>query len=264
MSDILDVPRGDDTEPQATRLFDEPGLWRAEAASALGYTGLELATAVAPGAGFPAVLTALGAHLGVGCGDMIVDVGAGLGGASAWLAFLTGAQVVAVEPADGSRSAAERLFPQLIVEDGRADELPVAEGAAAAVTAIGVCSLLSDLDALLDEATRVLRPGGRIGIADLFLVDGTTATIGPNTFRSVTEVADALIRRGFVVVEVGCGRAEPDETWSSAQRLVDAEIELRHADDPEFAAWQADQDHLAEMVAKGYVMSGCVVGRRRA
>jgi SAM-dependent methyltransferase len=247
----------------AGRLFDEPALWRAEAASALGYEGLELATAVAPGAGFPAVLHALAAHLDVGAGDLVVDVGAGLGGASAWLAFLTGAQVVAVEPAQGSRVAAERLFPQLLVHDGRADELPVDDGVAAAVTAIGVCSLLADLDALLEEATRVLRPGGRLGIADLFLVDGRTATVGPNTFRSVTEVAEAMIRRGFVVVEVGCGRPEPDEGWSRAQRLVDSEIELRHGGDAAFAEWQADQDHLSEMVTGGYVMSGCVVGRSR-
>src|SRR5687767_10316309 len=92
-------------------LFDEPAQWRANVARDLGYEGLDLATAVAPGAGFPSVLTALAAHLEVGADDMLVDVGAGLGGASAWLAFLTGAHVVAVEPAEGSRTAAASLFP---------------------------------------------------------------------------------------------------------------------------------------------------------
>jgi SAM-dependent methyltransferase len=242
-------------------LFDEPGLWRASAARALGYEGLELASAVAPGAGFPSVLTALAAHLGLRAGDMLVDVGAGLGGASAWLGFLTGAQVVAVEPADGSRRAAARMFPQLLVVDGRADDLPVGDHAAAAVTAIGVCSLLADLHGFLDEVTRVLRPGGTLGIADLFLVDGTTADVGPNTFRSVLELSEELIRRGLTVIDVGCGPAEPDDRWAEPQAAIEAEIERRHETDAMYAEWKSDQQHLAALIAAGSVMSGCVVAR---
>jgi SAM-dependent methyltransferase len=249
------------TDASTLELFDEPALWRARAATRLGYAGLDLAAAVAPGAGFPSVLTALAAHLELEPSDMLVDVGAGLGGASAWLAFLTGAQVVAVEPADGSREAAEQLFPQLLVVDGRADELPVGDGVAAAVTAIGVCSLLDDLDGLLDEALRVLRPGGRLGIADLFLVEGPGCEIGPNTFRSVPELSDELIRRGFVVVDVGCGNPEPAATWASVQQVVDAEIDRVHGNDPPYAAWKADQEHLQTLVDAGAVMSGCVVAR---
>lgn len=253
---------GAGSESATIELFDEPALWRASAARDLGYRDLDLAAAVAPGAGFPAVLSALAAHLGVQRGHLVVDVGAGLGGASAWVAALTGAQVVAVEPADGSRRAAKSLFPQLLVEDGRADELPVADGVADAVTAIGVCSLLAELDGFLDEATRVLRPGGRIGIADLFLVDGSTWEIGPNTFRSLPEVAAALVRRGFGVVDLGCGPPEPKQAWAVVGKAVDDEIARRHSADPAYADWKADQDHLGALVDAGTVMSGCVVARR--
>jgi SAM-dependent methyltransferase len=240
-------------------LFDEPGLWRASAATALGYGGLDLATAVAPGAGFPAVLTALADHLEVGPADIVVDIGAGLGGASAWLASLTGAQVVAVEPAAGSRAAAQRLFPQLLVLDGRADLVPVADASVAAATAIGVCSLLDDLDGFLAEVTRVLRAGGRLGVADLFLVDGDERAIGPNTFRSVPQVTQQLESAGFRVVEVGCGPPEPAEHWAAPQRTVDAEIARRHDGDDIYPAWRADQEHLASLVDDQVVMSGCVV-----
>jgi SAM-dependent methyltransferase len=251
----------DQGDLEVIELFDEPALWRASAATALGFSGLDLATAVAPGAGFPAVLTALSAHLDVGPADIVVDIGAGLGGASAWLASLTGAQVVAVEPAAGSRRAAQQLFPELLVMDGRADLVPVADRAAAAATAIGVCSLLADLDGFLAEVTRLLRPAGRLGIADLFLVDGFERSIEPNTFRSVPRLTERLTAAGFSVVDVGCGPPEPAETWAAPQRAVDAEIARRYGRADFYAAWKADQEHLGALIDDGVVMSGCVVAQ---
>ena len=133
--------------------------------------------------------------------SVVVDVGAGLAGASAWLASLTGAQRRRGGAGGGLRGVPQRRCSRSsrsstgVQTSSRSTTPPRTPS-----TAIGVCSLLDDLDPLLDEAVRVLRPGGRIGIADLFLVEGDVRHAEPNTLRSVAYLSSVLARRGFVVV----------------------------------------------------------------
>lgn len=242
-------------------IFDEPSMWRADAAQSLGLRGLDLAAGVTPGASFPAVLRTITDHLHLGSDDMIVDIGAGLGGASMWLQQRTGARVIAVEPSTGSRRAAAALFPALDMRAGDAGRTGLRSGIANLVTVLGVCSLLDDLDKLFTEAHRLLRDGGTLGIADLFLTVGDVASCPPNTFRSFEVVCAELRHHGFEPCAVGMGVARPRDDWQRVADLVDRRVEAEHEGAAEFADWDVDRRHLRAQIDDGRVIGGCVVAR---
>ena len=135
-----------------TDLFDDVARWQADAAQALGLQGVEFVAALSPGPGFPGMLDALAERIVAGGAHEVVDLGAGLGGVSAWIAAATGATVVGVEPESGSRDAAHRLFPGLDVRAGSAADSGLDAASADVVVAVGLTSLLDTVDGLFAEA----------------------------------------------------------------------------------------------------------------
>src|SRR5262245_15977045 len=127
-------------------LFDDIARWQADAAEVLGLQGTELVAALSPGAGFPGVLDALASRIVEHHRRdprphqrrvRVIDLGAGLGGTTAWLAAATGARIVGVEPAAGSREGAHRLFGGLDIHAGSAADTGADDGDADVVVAIG-------------------------------------------------------------------------------------------------------------------------------
>ena len=110
----------------------------------------------------PPLPIAVASWLGVQPEHSVVDVGAGTGQASRMLSAM-GAHVVAVE-ADASmaqvlRSRSDGVETKL----GTAEALPVASGSADLVLAVSAWHWF-DQHAAFDEAARVVRPGGVLGI----------------------------------------------------------------------------------------------------
>jgi len=100
------------------------------------------------------------ARAGLGPGRTVVDVGAGTGKLTRLL-VPTGARVVAVEPVAAMRARLREAVPEADALDGTAEELPLADGAADAVT-VAQAFHWFDHDRALPELHRVLRAGGAL------------------------------------------------------------------------------------------------------
>jgi SAM-dependent methyltransferase len=69
-----------------------------------------------------------------------------------------------------ARQSASRMgLDNVELREGLIETLPVADASVDVVTSNGVIDLVPDKDAVLDEIDRVLRPGGRLQIADVVI-----------------------------------------------------------------------------------------------
>jgi arsenite methyltransferase len=145
-------------------------------ANLLGYADAWLDGIPAPtiatfaGTGNPFRLGALGP------GEQVVDVGSGGGIDSLIAAGMVGAKgrVVGVDmtPAMLSRARASAVAMRLSNVEfvaGFGEALPVADGWADVVISNGALNLMPDKDAAFSEMARVLKPGGRLQIADILV-----------------------------------------------------------------------------------------------
>ncbi len=107
-------------------------------------------------------------------GEVVVDLGAGLGPASVEAVGLVGptGRVVAVDPSRTMRAVlrlrrlARRGLGAVEVCDGTAESLPVEVGLVDALWAVNATHHFRDLGRFAAEVARVLRPGGRVVLVE--------------------------------------------------------------------------------------------------
>jgi arsenite methyltransferase len=109
-------------------------------------------------------------------GEYVADVGCGAGLDSMIAARMVGSagSVVGVDMtpamlAKAQASATAAGFGNLTFRDGYAEALPVPDGWADVVISNGALNLVPDKAAALMEMARVLKPGGRLQIADILV-----------------------------------------------------------------------------------------------
>jgi SAM-dependent methyltransferase len=110
----------------------------------------------------PSAIRWLIEQLRIESSSTVIDLAAGTGKLTRAL-LPTGARVIAVEPVAGMRDTLRSVLPSAEVLDGTAEQLPVPDGFADAVT-VGQAFHWFRGDEALREVHRALVPGGRLGL----------------------------------------------------------------------------------------------------
>ena len=159
------------------------------------------------------------ARLAPSSGERVVDIGAGAG-AGTMVAARRGAHVVAVEPTGYMRRVLhlrrleQRARSRIEVVDGAAEATGLDAGSVDAVWAVNSMHHWTDPAAAIRELARILRPGGRLLLADEDFDDPTHPDHESFTERhsdhshhfdtvDPASMADDLRALGFVVATAG-------------------------------------------------------------
>jgi len=188
-----------------------------QASSRMGYSEAELAS-------LPE-----GADLGLGCGnpqalaamrpgEVVVDLGSGAGIDCFLAARQVGpaGRVIGIdmthEMLRNARGNAERVGAANVeFRLGEIEHLPIADNTADVVISNCVINLVPDKEQVYREAFRVLKPGGRIAVADVV----NTAPLPPDL------AADPALLCGCIA---GAAAARQIEDWLAAAGFVDVRI----------------------------------------
>jgi arsenite methyltransferase len=109
-------------------------------------------------------------------GEVVLDLGCGAGTDLLIAAQMTGPQgrVIGIDMTTSMlgrvRESAEAMgVDNVELHESLIEELPLGDASVDVVISNGVIDLVPDKDAVLDEIDRVLRPGGRLQIADVII-----------------------------------------------------------------------------------------------
>jgi SAM-dependent methyltransferase len=234
--------------------FDTVAEWTAEVAEHLGPQ--YRIPAGCRGSGRPSALDWLLDGLEPRPGDLLIDIGAGLGGPAAYAAERTGVRPVLAEPEPGACRAAARLFGVSVVQ-ADATALPFADGAASHAWCLGVLCTMSGPEAqlaLLRELRRVLRPSGRAGLL-VFLTTGGRLHNPPegNHFPSRPQLTGLLREAGLTETAAAdpASLPAPDARWQERTAAVEHELRSRFGTAPPLVTALEQSDKIGRLLESG-------------
>jgi SAM-dependent methyltransferase len=198
--------------------------------------------------------------------ELVLDVEAGLGATSRWLAQRLGCEVVgtaasareALAAADLARRT--RLAAHARCVGARADALPFRPSRFTHVWFVETLPRLGDAQRALAEATRVLRHGGQLAIQDLALRDESVRLAIPGWRFETAEARVAALRHlPLVEVEVHERSAEAHERSAA---VIAARERLLAALSRSDARLAAERVALGEALAAGSLRVLHILARR--
>jgi SAM-dependent methyltransferase len=216
------------------------------------------------GSGHPAVLDWLLERLGPRPGEVMIDVGAGLGGPAAYAALRTGVQPVLAEPEPDACRAAARLFGAPVVQ-ADATALPFGDASAGLAWCLGVlCTApgTAAQRAMLGQLRRIMRPGGRIGLL-VYLAETAELDNPPqgNHFPSSGQLHDLFGQAGLEAVDVADFRdiAAPPPEWAGRAEAVERELHRRYGHRPELTTADEQSRRIGHLLSSGQLTSQVIL-----
>jgi len=176
--------------------------------------------------------------LGLRPGERVLDAGCGVGAPAILIAQETGARVTGItvsnyELAQAKQKAKDRnLHEQVDFQYADYMALPFADGSFDAVLAVESLQCAPQLDTVLSEFMRVLRPGGRVTVADytreremsVAEAEEFATSIGINTPPTQRDWIEKLTASGFRVEEhTQCGA----RVFGMTEKYVDSAVDSR-------------------------------------
>jgi SAM-dependent methyltransferase len=237
--------------------FDTVAEWTAQVAADLGPE--YFIPAGCRGSGQPAALDWLLEGMRPRAGELLIDVGAGVGGPAAYAKAHTGVcgvRPVLVEPEPGACRAAARLFGAAVVQ-ADARRLPFADAAAHVVWSLGVLCTLDGPQsqlAMLREMRRVTRPGGRIG---LLVYMATTPKLDDppegDHFPTRGELDDLVGLADLARLRRAQASDLPEASpqWRDRTAAVERELRRRYGDTPQLTEANEQSDRIGRLLRSG-------------
>ena len=198
--------------------------------------------------------------------ELVLELGAGLGAASRWLAARLGCEVVGTTGGIEEASAAAELTRRAgLATQVRfvpsADALPFRADRFTHVWVVESLARVADPERALAEAFRAVRRGGTLAMQELVAADGAAPAIPGWRVVTRDERAAAVARAGFVDLEI---RDRTVEAGERSAQIVAARGQLarRLAADPGLAFLRAERDALAHALATSGVRVVQILARR--
>jgi SAM-dependent methyltransferase len=244
--------------------FDTVAEWTAQVAVDLGPE--YYIPAACRGSGQPAALDWLLAGLHHRPGELMLDVGAGVGGPAAYAASRVGVRPVLGEPEPDACRAAARLFGFPVVQ-ADATALPFKSGAFRTAWCLGVLCTASGPDAqlaMLRELRRVVHPGGRIGLL-VYLAETLRLDNPPqgNHFPTSSGLHALLDRAGLDVEAVADAQdmPPPPARWADRAAAVQRELWRRFGSTPQLMAAAEQSDRIGALLHSSELTSQVLLVR---
>jgi len=138
-------------------------------------------------------------------GDRVADIGCGFGATVEYLRCSHGLDAMGIDPAVATLEQGLLLNPSLPLCPGFAEELPFEPGTLDGILAECSLSVIADKEQALAEFCRVLRPGGKMVITDVYArnadaldsVLGTPLPFGMTGIMTQDRLTAMVGRQGF-------------------------------------------------------------------
>ena len=254
--------------PDKTRLEAEFGSysdWIVEAAERLRVS--ERVAIASRGTGNPGLLRAAAEAAGISEGDLVLDVGSGLGGPAAWLEEHYGCTTVGFDLMEASVAAQRRLFSLSRSLVAGSDRLPFRTESFDAAWSLGVLEMVEDKPAALAEITRVLKPGGRLCLYE-YAGEKQSNGDGPeaNLFVPASSMRSMILDSGLDLVAAERSPEIPDPPleWREVTRIVRSEIARNHAGDPRLEEAENERRSFLKMMRSGEIEDWIFIAEKPA
>ena len=165
-------------------------------------------------------------------GECVVDLGSGSGTDLFCAALQIGpaGRAIGIDMTPAQLAKARRLadqhgFDQVEIVEGRIEAVPLQDGIADVVVSNGVINLAPDKGTVFREAARLLRPGGRLALADIVSGRPLVGRTRRNTDLWAACIGGAIPRESYVEAIEQAGLAVEEVRENSYEFLTSHALE---------------------------------------